>query len=88
MIAVYRGEQCAAEGFSARARPCGHGEHYVGMYRWGLRGDDNVPDPEKDSGAIYPTDAGGTEVFSYKDHWQPSKQESEEQLPKANAKAE
>jgi hypothetical protein len=70
MIAVFRGEKCANEGFSDSPAPgpCGYGDHDSAVYQWGLLVD-GVFDPDADSGGIFSADRAAKAIFSYKDHW-------------------
>lgn len=71
-IAVYLGEACASEVLTrSGSGPCGPGDHSAAVYRWGLSAEDNLTDADKDSGIIYSGDRVASEVFSYRDKWQP-----------------
>jgi hypothetical protein len=75
MLSIYRGEKCAAEGFSDAAGPCGEGEHDAAYYQWGVVGDNpnNGLDANKDEAGIRLASGDMVKVFDYKDGWQPTK---------------
>ncbi len=81
IVSIYRGEKCAAEGFSDSVGPCGFGEHDDASYQWGLLGDNpnNGVDPNKDDAGIRLASGNMVRVFDYKDGWQPTKTEADKE---------
>ena len=81
ILSIYRGEKCAAEGFSDSAGPCGFGEHDDAYYQWGVFGDNpnNGIDPNKDEAGIRLASGNMSKVFDYKDSWQPTKTETDKE---------
>jgi hypothetical protein len=80
ILSIFRGEKCAAEGFSDAVGPCGYGEHDA-YYHWGIFGDNpnNGIDPNKDEAGIRLAGGNMVKVFDYKDGWQPTKTEADKE---------